>query len=125
MNEEYKSNYCLTYCVAKILDLKVEEVPYFAAFEFNWLKALKLFLHVHNYTAEVTSFKGNNKELLQWVRCAYKIGVIKIECDTDIHAIVLNNDLSLLYDPNDKDNLTINYKKEDLLYVILIDQIKE
>jgi hypothetical protein len=125
MNEKYKNGYCLTYCVAKILGLEVEKVPYFAAFEFNWLKALKLFLHVHNYTAEVTPFKGDNKELLQRSRCSYKIGVIKIECDTDTHAIILNNDLSLRYDPNAKDNLTINYKKEDLLYVILIDQIKD
>ena len=121
---EYRNDYCLTYCIAKILNLDVEKVPYFAAFEFNWIKALRLFLQIYNLNVKVILYTPDTELMLNNIKSLYKIGVINInEDDTDTHAIVLNNDLSLSYDPNIKDNLTANYQKEDLSYVILINKV--
>lgn len=122
MNEEYKNGYCLDYCVAKILNISLNEIPHFVLFNYNCIKALRLFLELNQLTTQVV-----HKDMEGFMSVSFKmyqhlIGVIPVKDESDTHAILLNNDLSLLYDPNNKDHLTDNYKKEDLLYIILINK---
>lgn len=111
MIKVYQNEYnCLQSCIASLLETSIDNIIDVTKeeYRYEWKDNLRKFLDKIGYTFKV--FKPSDK-----LEKGFYIGVVKSKLITGTHAIIINEELNIIHDPNPDEIYFIDFNSNNII----------